>query len=75
MLKSAQHSWEYAGLIDWDSCNRQAITNAPYSATVEKNLLRDDTGTVNLLRALSRRTIHEAERSSDAHVLRLAEMS
>ena len=75
MLKSAQHSWEYTGLIDWHFCNRQAVTQVPYSATIEKNLLRDDTGTVDLLRALSRRTIHQAERSSDAHVLRLADMS
>jgi 2-polyprenyl-3-methyl-5-hydroxy-6-metoxy-1,4-benzoquinol methylase len=75
MRKSSQHSWEYAGLIDWDSCNRQAVTHVPYSATIEKDLLRDDTGTVNLLRALSTRAIHEAERSSDAHVLRLADVS
>ena len=75
MLKSAQHSWEYAGLIDWDFCNRQAVTQVPYSATIEKNLLRDDTGTVDLLKALSRRAIHEAERSTDAHVLRLADVS
>ena len=75
MLKSAQHSWECAGLIDWDFCNRQAVTHVPYSATVEKNLLRDDTGTVDLLRAISRRAIHEAKRSRDGHVLRLADIS
>jgi len=75
MLKSAQHSWEYAGLIDWDFCNRQAVTQVPYSGIIEKDLLRDDTGTVDLLRALSRRTIHQAERSSDAHLLRLADIS
>jgi len=75
MLKSAQHSWEYAGLIDWESCNRQSVTHVLYSATIERNLLRDDTGTVDLLRAVSRRTIHQAERSSDAHVLRLADIS
>ena len=74
MLKSAQHSWEYAG-IDWYSCNRQSVTHVPYSATIGKDLHRDDTGTVDLLRALSRRTIHKAERSSDAHVLRLADIS
>jgi hypothetical protein len=45
------------------------------SATIEKNLLRDDTGRVDLLRALSRRAIHGVERSSDAHVLRLADVS
>ena len=75
MRKSAQHSWEYAGLIDWDFCNRQPVTQVPYSATIEKDLLRDDTGTVDLLRALSIRAIHEAEISSDAHILRLADMS
>ena len=75
MLKSAQHSWEYAGLIDWDFCNRQAVTQIPYSATIEKDLLKGDTGTVDLLKALSRRAIHEAERSGDAHVLRLADIS
>src|SRR4029077_12006655 len=75
MLKSAQHSWEYAGLVDWDFCNRQAATQVSYSATIEKDLLRDDTGTVDLLRGASRRAIHEAERSSDAHVLRLADIS
>ena len=75
MRKSAQYSWEYACLIDWDFCNRQPVTHVPYSATIEKDLLRDDTGTVDLLRALSIRAIHEAEISSDAHVLRLADMS
>ncbi len=75
MLKSAQHSWEYAGLIDWDFCNRQAVTRVPYSCTIEKNLLRDDIETVDLLRAASRRAIHEADRSSDAHILRLADIS
>jgi 2-polyprenyl-3-methyl-5-hydroxy-6-metoxy-1,4-benzoquinol methylase len=75
MLKSAQHSWEYAGLIDWDFCNRQTVTGVPYSCTIEKNLLRDDIETVDLLRAVSRRAIHEADRSSDAHVLRLADTS
>jgi hypothetical protein len=73
MLKSAQQSWEYMGLIDWDSCNRQVVTHIPYSATIENNLLREDTGTVDLFRALTCRTIHEAERSIDAHVLRLAD--
>jgi 2-polyprenyl-3-methyl-5-hydroxy-6-metoxy-1,4-benzoquinol methylase len=75
MLKSAQDSWEYAGLIDWDFCNRQPATHVPYSAPIEKDLLRDDTETVNLLRALHHRVIPEAERSSDAHVLRLADKS
>ena len=75
MLKSAQHSWEYAGLIDWDFCNRQAATHISYSAEIEKDLLRDDTETVDLLRALPRRVIRTAERSSDAHVLRLADVS
>jgi 2-polyprenyl-3-methyl-5-hydroxy-6-metoxy-1,4-benzoquinol methylase len=75
MLKSAQHSWEYTGLIDWDFCNRQAVTQVPYSATIEEDLLIDDTGTVDLLRALSSRAIHEAEKSSDAHVLHLTDIS
>ena len=75
MLKSAQQSWEYAGLIDWDFCNRQPVTHVPYSATIEKDLVRDDTETIDLLRALPRRVIHEAKRSSDAHVLRLADIS
>jgi len=75
MLKSAQHSWEYAGLVDWDSCNQQAVTQVPYSATIERNLLRDDTGTIDLLRALPVRVIGEAQRSSDAHVLHLADIS
>lgn len=75
MRKSAQWSWEYAGLIDWDFCSRQAVTQVPYSATIEKNLLRDDTGTIDLLRALPIRAIHEAQKSSDAHVLRLADIS
>jgi SAM-dependent methyltransferase len=75
MLKSAQQSWEYAGLIDWDFCSRQAPTQVPYSAKIEKKLLRDDTGTVDLLRALPYRTIHEAQKSNDAHVLRLADTS
>jgi hypothetical protein len=75
MRKSAQQSWEYAGLIDWDFCGRQAVTRVPYSATIETNLLRDDTGTIDLLKALPMKTIHEAQRSSDAHVLRLADIS
>src|SRR6476660_4406738 len=74
MRKSAQQSWEYAGLIDWDFCTRQAVTQVPYSATIETNLLRDDTGTSDLLKALPMRAIHEAQRSSDAHVLRLADI-
>src|SRR6476660_6427054 len=75
MLKSAQHSWEYTGLIDWNVCNRQEITHVPYSATIERDLLRDDTETVDLLRAASRRVIHKAESPRDAHVLRLANIS
>ena len=75
MRKSAQQSWEYAGLIDWDFCGRQAVTQVPYSATIETNLLRDDTGTIDLLKALPMKAIHEAQRSSDAHVLRLADIS
>ena len=75
MRKSAQQSWEYAGLIDWDLCARQAVTKTPYSGIVEKNLLRDDTGTIDLLKALPVKAIHEAQKSSDAHVLRLADIS
>jgi len=75
MRKSAQQSWEYTGLIDWDFCSRQAVTQVPYSATIEKNLLKDDTGTIDLLRALPTRAIREAQTSSDAHVLRLADIS
>ena len=75
MLKSAQNSWEYTGLADWNFYNKQPITQVPYSGTVEEDLLRDDTETVDLLRAASRRVIHKAERSSDAHVLRLADIS
>lgn len=75
MRKSAQQSWEYSGLIDSDFCNRQAVTQVSYSATIENDLLRDDTGTIDLLRALPSRTIHEAEKASDAHVLRLADVS
>jgi SAM-dependent methyltransferase len=75
MRKSAQQSWEYAGLIDWDSCSRQAVTQTPYSAIIEKELLRDNTGTIDLLKALPMKAIHEAQKSSDAHVLRLADIS
>jgi len=75
MRKSAQQSWEYSGLIDMDFGSRQAITQVPYSATIENDLLRDDTGTIDLLRALPSRTIHEAEKISDAHILRLADVS
>ena len=75
MRQSAGQSWEYAGVIDWDFCNRQAETHVPYFSKIEKNLVRDDTGTVDLLRALSHRAIHEADKSSDAHVLRLADVS
>ena len=75
MRKSAQHSWGYSGLIDSDFCSRQPVTQVPYSVTIEKDLLRDDTGTIDLLRALPSRTIHEAEKPSDAHVLHLADVS
>ena len=75
MRKSAQHSWEYSGLIDSDFCSRQAVTQVPYSVTIENDILRDDTGTIDLLRALPSRTIHEAEKPNDAHVLRLADVS
>jgi 2-polyprenyl-3-methyl-5-hydroxy-6-metoxy-1,4-benzoquinol methylase len=75
MRKSAQQSWEYAGLIDWDSCSRQAVTETPYSAIIEKELLRDNTGTIDLLKALPMKAIHEAQKSSYAHVLRLADIS
>jgi len=75
MFNSAQNSWEYTGLIDWEFCSRQALTQVAYSATIEKNLLRDDTATVDLLGAVPYRTIHEAQRPSDAHILHLADMS
>jgi len=75
MRKSAQQSWEYTGLIDWAACNQQATTNIVYSGTIERALFRDDTGTVDLLKALPCRTIHKAEKSTDAHVLRLNDIS
>ncbi len=75
MRKSAQQSWEYSGLIDSDFCSRQAVTQVAYSATVENDLLRDDTGTIDLLRALPSRTIHKAEKSNDGHILHLADVS
>ncbi|MFL6505921.1 MAG: hypothetical protein ACJ8KC_10965, partial [Candidatus Udaeobacter sp.] len=75
MHKSAQQSWEYCGLIDSDLCSRQPVTEVAYSVTVENDLLRDDTGTIDLLRALPSRTIHEADKASDAHVLHLADVS
>lgn len=75
MRKSAQQSWEYTGLIDWQACNQQAITNILYAGTIERDLLRDDTGTVDLLKALPCRTIREAKKSSDARVLRLEDIS
>ena len=75
MRKSAQQSWEYAGLIDWDFCSRQAVTQVRYSAAIESDLLRDDTETIDLWRALPSRTIHEAEKSNDGHVLHLADIS
>ena len=75
MRKSAQQSWEYSGLIDSDFCSRQAVTQVPYSVTIENDLLRDDTRTIDVLRALPSRTIHEAETPGDTHVLRLADVS
>ncbi|MGC1322441.1 MAG: DUF1698 domain-containing protein [Candidatus Udaeobacter sp.] len=75
MRKSAQQSWEYSDLIDWDFCSRQSVTQVSYFASIKNDLLRDDTGTIDLLRTLPSRTIHEAEKPSDAHVLRLADVS
>jgi 2-polyprenyl-3-methyl-5-hydroxy-6-metoxy-1,4-benzoquinol methylase len=75
MRKSAQQSWEYSGLVDSDFCSPHAVTQVAYSATIENNLLRDDTGTIHLLRALPSRTIHEADKATDAHVLHLADVS
>lgn len=75
MRKSVQWSWEHKDLIDWDFYGRQAVTQVPYSGTIEKNLFRDDTGTVDLLKAISARTICEAARSSDSHTLCLADVS
>src|SRR6266545_4389451 len=60
-------------VIDSDFCSRQAVTQVAYSATVENDLLRDDTGTIDLLRALPSRTIHKAEKSNDGHILHLAD--
>ena len=74
MRKSAQQSWEYTGLIDWDFCNRQPVTQVPYSGSIENDLLRDDTATIDLLRALPSRTIYKAEKPDDAHVLHLADV-
>jgi 2-polyprenyl-3-methyl-5-hydroxy-6-metoxy-1,4-benzoquinol methylase len=75
MRKSAQQSWEYSGLIDWGFCSRQAVTEVPYSASIGNDLLKDDTGTIDLLRALPSRTIHQAAKPNDAHVLHLADVS
>ena len=75
MRKSAQQSWEYTGLVDTNFCNRQAASQVPYSVTIENDLLRDDTGTLDLLRALPSTTIHEAKKPNDSHVLRLADVS
>jgi 2-polyprenyl-3-methyl-5-hydroxy-6-metoxy-1,4-benzoquinol methylase len=75
MRKSAQQSWEYSGLVDTNFSNRQAVTQVPCSVTIENDLLRDDTGTLDLMRALPSRTIHQAEKPNDTHVLRLADVS
>ncbi len=75
MQKSAQHSWEYKGLIDWDLCRRQPVTQVAYSASIQADLLRQDIEALDLMKAIAAKSIDQAERSTDAHILRLADVS
>jgi len=75
MGKSVAESWESTGLVDWKSCDRQPETDVTYSGSVEKALFRSDVETLDLFRALSARGIDRANRSCDAHILKLNDVS
>jgi len=75
MKKSVEGSWESTGLVDWKYCDRQPESNVTYSDTVEKTLFRSDVETLDLFRALTARSIDRANRSSDAHILKLSDVS
>jgi SAM-dependent methyltransferase len=75
MKKSASESWEYRDLIDWTFESRQSRSEVRYTAQVESALLRADTQTIHLQKAVDVKTIHRAATLADAHILRLADRS
>lgn len=75
MRRAAAESWEYKGLIDWEFYHRQPESSVSYSGSVARELFRSDIDAVDLWKAASSNQIHKADRSIDAHILKLADQS
>jgi 2-polyprenyl-3-methyl-5-hydroxy-6-metoxy-1,4-benzoquinol methylase len=75
MGKSARESWEYTGLIDWGMEARQGTTQMAYAGTVSPSLWRNDVDALDLARAVPERVVRRAEQPSDAHILKLDDVS
>jgi 2-polyprenyl-3-methyl-5-hydroxy-6-metoxy-1,4-benzoquinol methylase len=74
MNTSARESWEYQGLIDWKRAAGNPISQIEYRGNLERKCLRNDTGSMDLWRAIHEITpVRMGE--GDTHVLRLGDSS
>jgi len=72
MNKSARESWEYQGLIDWKRAVGNPVSRIEYNGNLERKCLRNDTGSMDLWRAINEITpVRMGE--GDAHILRLGD--
>lgn len=75
MRKASLDSWEYKDLVDTAHANQQPRSEVRYAGASEKALLRDDVPSIELVKAIRSKTIHRADKASDAHILKLADRS
>jgi SAM-dependent methyltransferase len=74
MNRSARESWEYQGLIDWKRAAGNPVSRIEYNGNLERKCLRNDTGSMDLWRAINEITsIGMGE--GDSHVLMLGDRS
>ncbi len=76
MAASAARSWEYQGLVDWKRAGGQKVSQIEYRGNKERKYFRSDLASMDLSRAVAELpSLARAERSSDAHVLRLHDLN
>lgn len=76
MERSAQESWEYQGLIDWKRAEGNQISQIQFNGNRDLKHFRSDTASMDLWQAVNEMTpAKSAERSMDAHVLKLDDLT
>jgi len=71
--KSADMSWEYEGLVDWNRAAGNPISHIEYNGNLDRKCVRNDAGNMDLWRAVTE--ITPANMSEhDTHVLRLGDI-